>query len=108
MVRFIMKTAKLYCIDTEGAHFEQLIDALRKAREAAERRQWDQGFLKDCVKHATALAFYRNDSRWSRVAAMLDELAKQPPGAVEDHKRIVELFNGVITAVRKLMLRRLN
>jgi len=103
-----MKAQKLTQIETEGLHFEQLIEAIRRAKEAAEHRNWDQGFLRDCVKHATALAFYRNDSRWSRVAAMLDELAKHPPGAAEDYKKIVELFNGIIIAVRKLMLRRLN
>jgi len=103
-----MKTQKLSQIETEGLHFEQLIEALRRAKEAAEHRNWDRGFLQDCVKHATAIAFYRNDARWSRVAAMLDELVKHPPNAAEDHKKIVELFNGIITAVRKLMLRRLN
>src|SRR6266700_2102733 len=103
-----MKTQKLTQIETEGLHFEQLIEALRRAKEAAEHRNWDQGFLQDCVKHATAIAFYRNDARWSRVAAMLDELAKRPPSAVEDHKLIVEIFGGIITAVHKLMLRRLN
>jgi len=103
-----MRSRKLSQIETEGLHFEQLIDALRRAKEAAEHRNWDSGYLKDCVKHATALAFYRNDTRWSKVAAMLDELAKRGPGAAEDHKKIVELFGGVIAAVHKLMLRRLN
>jgi len=42
------------------------------------------------------------------VAAMFDELAKRRPSAVEDHKRIVLVFGDIITAVRKLMLRRLN
>ncbi len=99
---------KLYKIETEGLHFEQLIEGLRRAKEAAEHRNWDQGFLQDCVKHATAIAFYRSDPRWSRVAAMFDELAKRRPSAVEDHKRIVLVFGDIITAVRKLMLRRLN
>ncbi len=107
MVRFTMKTTKLTQIETEGLHFEQLIEALRRAKEATEQRNWDQGYLQDCVKHATALAFYRNDARWSRVAAMLDELAKRPPTAAEDHKIIGVLFGDIITAVRKLMLRRL-
>jgi hypothetical protein len=44
---------------TEGDHLREFEDAIRRA-----------------VSEATAIGFYRNQSHWMKIAALLDEVAK--------------------------------
>lgn len=101
-------TDKLREIETEGMHFDKLLEALARVREAAARRDWDIGWLQTASQHATALGFYRDDNRWLKVAAMLDELAKRSPASTEIATKILEHLEGTIRAVKTLKDRRLN
>jgi hypothetical protein len=100
--------SKLTQIETEGMHYEQLLHALSKFREAAARREWDIGWLQNATQHAVAIGTYREDNRWIRVAAMLDELGKKPPGNTELVSTLTTHLDHMIEAVKKLRDRRLN
>ena len=100
--------SKLTEIETEGMHYEQLIEALSRFREAAARREWDIGWLQNATQHCVAIGTYREDNRWFAVAAALDELGKKPPGPTELSSTICKHLDAMIEAAKKLRDRRLN
>ena len=100
--------SKLTEVETERMHFEQLIEALSRFREAAARREWDIGWLQNATQHCVAIGTYRGDSRWYAVGAALDELAKKPPEPTTLASALSGHIIGMIEAVKKLKDRRLN
>lgn len=103
-----MKTPKLSSVETEGMHYDQLIHALRKFKEAASRREWDIGWLQNAVQHCVAIGHYRDDARWLKVAAILDEAGKSVPGSGVLSSNLCEHLDFIIQNVVKLKNRRLN
>jgi|SRR6266576_2385041 len=99
---------KLTQIETEGVHYERLIEALSRFREAASRREWDTGWLNEATQHSVAIGTYRDDNRWFTVAAALDELGKRPPAPTELASSITKQLDFMIQTVKRLRDRRLH
>ncbi len=92
---------------TEGEHFEQLIEALSKVKWRAKFQIWDIDSLHEASKHAGALAFYRTDIQWDKIAVIIDELTKTRP-LLTNYRNIVILLGQAIINAKKLMNKGVN